>query len=73
MYAEKSKHQYVKPTTFASAYAMLGVRDKAFEWLEKAYKQRDEYLAELKVYPAYDSLRSDPRFKDLVRRVGLPP
>ena len=53
-------------------YAALGQRDQAFEWLNKAYDQHDLQLVSLKVDPTLDGLRSDPRFADLVRRVGLP-
>lgn len=56
----------------AVLYGQLGEKDKAFEWLEKAYNQRADGLALLKVDPWYDPLRSDPRFTDLMRRVGLP-
>ncbi len=70
---EESKQHYVSPLPFAAEYAMLGDKDKAFEWLEKGYQTRVEGMAFLKVIPAFDSLRSDPRYKDLLRRVGLPP
>jgi len=60
------------PDDIAAFYAQLGDKDKAFEWLEKAYEQHDEGLTLLKVEPRYDPLRSDPRFTDLMRRVGLP-
>ena len=56
----------------ALVYAGLGEKDKAFEWLEKAYTLRDRGLTYLKVDPCVDPLRSDPRFQDLLRRVGLP-
>jgi TolB-like protein/DNA-binding winged helix-turn-helix (wHTH) protein len=53
-------------------YAGLGEKDSAFEWLEKASVLRDKGLTFLKVDPCLDPLRSDPRFHDLLRRVGLP-
>jgi eukaryotic-like serine/threonine-protein kinase len=56
----------------APIYAGLGDRDQAFAWLEKAYAERSFWLIFLNVDPNLDSLRSDPRFADLVRRVGLP-
>ncbi|HSE96894.1 MAG TPA: tetratricopeptide repeat protein, partial [Blastocatellia bacterium] len=56
----------------AEVYAALGEKDRAFEWLDKAYEKHDLQLASLKVDPNLDSLRSDPRFADLLRRVGLP-
>jgi eukaryotic-like serine/threonine-protein kinase len=57
----------------ARIYAMAGGKDKAFEALEKAYKERDYWLSFLKVDPAFDSLRSDPRYAEMLRRMGLPP
>jgi hypothetical protein len=53
-------------------YAALGERDAAFAELEKAYQQRDWFLPHLKNDPAMDSLRDDPRYKDLLKRMGLP-
>jgi hypothetical protein len=47
--------------------------DQAFSWLEKAYEERFNRLAYLKVEALWDPLRSDPRFADLLRRVGIPP
>ncbi len=56
----------------AEVYAALGDKDQAFEWLEKAYRDRNFTFEFLKYEPYWDSLRSDPRFKDLLRRIGLP-
>jgi hypothetical protein len=53
-------------------YARLGEKDQAFEWLEKAYAEHADGLVHLKEELAFDSLRSDPRYADLLRRVGLP-
>lgn len=61
----------VSPFHLAIIYAGLGEKEPAFEWLEKAYEQRNHGLVELKVEPMLDSLRSDPRFTDLLRRIGL--
>ena len=61
----------VRPTSFAIIYAALNDRDKAFEWLEKAYEERYEGVLYLKYQPYYDNLRSDPRYLDLLRRIGL--
>jgi len=56
----------------ALVYTGLGDKDKAFEWLENAYNERNHWLIWIKVEPRFDSLRSDPRFTDLLRRIGLP-
>ena len=55
----------------AALLALLGEKDKAFDWLEKAYAQHWDGLVTLKQDFFLDSLRTDPRFKDLLRRVGL--
>jgi adenylate cyclase len=55
----------------AATLAQLGEKDEAFAWLEKAYQERDYRLTQLKVAPELDNLRSDPRFTDLLRRLGL--
>ena len=60
------------PTTVAMAFALTGDRSKAFENLEKAFSNEDDELVFGIRYPAFDSLRSDPRYADLMRRVGLP-
>jgi TolB-like protein len=57
----------------AFTYASLGKNDRAFVWLDKAYAQRNWCIIYLKNDPVWDPLRFDPRFKDLLRRVGLPP
>ena len=53
-------------------YAMLGETDEAFAWLERGYRDRDPLMIVLKAHPLFDPLRSDPRFQDLLRRIGLP-
>lgn len=67
---ERSKQQYVSPMGFANIYAALGEKDLAFEYLEKAYAERVPILRGMRS-PVWDSLRSDPRFADLLRRIGL--
>ena len=69
---ELNKQRYVTPAAFANLYIGLGNKDEAFVWLEKAFQERSNYLAYLKVFPILDPLRSDPRFAGLVQRVGLP-
>ncbi|HKY43334.1 MAG TPA: winged helix-turn-helix domain-containing protein [Pyrinomonadaceae bacterium] len=66
-----NKTRYVTPAAFVNVYIGLGEKDKAFEWLEKAFQERSNYVAYMKVFPIADPLRSDPRFADLLRRVGL--
>ena len=53
-------------------YAAMGDRDQAFRWLEEAFAAHDTFLPWLKVDPEFDALRGDPRFDDLVRRIGIP-
>jgi serine/threonine-protein kinase len=60
------------PIRVAMIHIGLGESDRAFEWLEKAFEARDWQMALLNVEPLFDSLRADPRFTELVRRVGLP-
>jgi hypothetical protein len=55
----------------AEVYAYLGDNKHAFEWLEKGFKERDGFLVGLKG-PVWESVRPDPQFQDLVRRIGLP-
>jgi tetratricopeptide (TPR) repeat protein len=57
----------------ARNYIHLGEQDKAFKWLEKAYQNRSHNMVDLKVDPAWDDLRADPRFTDLLRRMHLEP
>jgi TolB-like protein/DNA-binding winged helix-turn-helix (wHTH) protein len=68
---ERSRHHYVFPSVFASAYLGLGDRDQALMYLERAYEEKDPWLFFLKVWPPLDPLRSEPRFQTLMRRVNL--
>jgi hypothetical protein len=65
--------QSVVSYSVAVVYAGLGEKDRAFEWLERAYKGHDNDMSFLKVDPPLDPLRSDPRFQDLLRRMNFPP
>jgi len=56
----------------ADTYSILGEKDKAFEFLEAAYKERVSLLIFLGIRPTFDNIRSDPRYADLLRRMGLP-
>lgn len=69
----RSKRAYVAPYFVANVYTGLGETDQALTWLEKAYEARSWYLTWLKIDPTLDSLRADPRFPDLMSRVGLAP
>ena len=68
----RSQQSYIPATTFASVYAALGDNDKTMEYLEKGYEERAFQMQFLKVDPLWDNIRSDPRFVNLVRRVGFP-
>ena len=70
---ELSERRYVSPYEKAIVHVGLGETEEAFEWLEKAYGERAGWLVYLPVEPRLDRLRSDQRFSDLVRRVGLAP
>ncbi|PYV31373.1 MAG: hypothetical protein DMG22_17280 [Acidobacteria bacterium] len=65
------KREYVAPTSFALIYIHLGDRDRTLEWLEKARANRDDFLAQQAAEPAFDPLRSDPRFQALRKSIGL--
>jgi TolB-like protein/Flp pilus assembly protein TadD len=67
-----SQKRYVSPYCHALIYAALGDKDCAFAWLEKARQERCSWLTLLKVDPRVDALRSEPKFHDLVSRLGLP-
>ncbi|GAC1396043.1 MAG: hypothetical protein NVSMB56_10510 [Pyrinomonadaceae bacterium] len=69
---EMSKHSYVSPYDLAILYIGLGDKDQAIEQLNKAYEERAGWIIYLRVEPLFDPLRSDPRFSDLVRRIGFP-
>jgi TolB-like protein/Tfp pilus assembly protein PilF len=67
-----ANQQFVPPFGLIWAYAGLGDKDQALQWLERAYNEGADRIVWLNVDPLLDPLRSDPRFQDLVRRVGLP-
>ncbi|MCU1221358.1 MAG: hypothetical protein JWN42_2555 [Candidatus Angelobacter sp.] len=66
-----AKKRYIPPTYFGMLFAGLGDKDKAMMWLEKAYEDRADGLTWLNVEPMLDEVRSDPRFQELIRRIGL--
>jgi len=65
------KQRYVSPMAFVYVYTGLGNKDQSFAWLEKAHQERSNGIAFFKVSPTVDQLRSDPRFADLLKRIGL--
>lgn len=66
-----AKKRYIPPTYFGMLFAGLSDKDKAMMWLEKAYDDRADGLTWLNVEPMLDEVRSDPRFQDLIRKIGL--
>ena len=68
---ERYKRGYFSPHFIAVIYAGLGDKDKAFEWLEKAYDERDPRLYPTKVVHRWESLHSDPRWTALLKKMGL--
>jgi TolB-like protein/Tfp pilus assembly protein PilF len=67
----RQKTSYVPTAAFVNAYLGLDDKEQAFVWLEKAYDEKSNMLQLLKVHPYFDPVRDDPRFADLIRRVGL--
>jgi len=68
-----SSQKYVYPVSFARIYAGLVDKEQTLAWLEKGYEERAAPLFYAKVDPIWDPVRSDPRFNDLLRRIGLSP
>jgi tetratricopeptide (TPR) repeat protein len=66
-----SRGRYVSPLHVAFVYEGLRDHENALEWLERAYQRRDEYLVYLNVYPEFRDLHSDPRFQNILRKIGL--
>jgi len=69
--AARSRETFVSPWDIASLYAYAGDKDRCLEWLERAYVVRDPVLPMLG-FPDFDSVRDDPRFRDLLKRMKLP-
>jgi TolB-like protein/Tfp pilus assembly protein PilF len=69
---QEAQHTYVDPAFVGYEFALLGDKDQAFSWLEKAYAGKAGTLGYIKVVKAMDPYRSDPRYVDLVKRIGLP-
>jgi eukaryotic-like serine/threonine-protein kinase len=68
----ESQKEYVSPNEFARFYGLMGDRDHAFEWLEKGYSERSGRMEYLKIEEYLDPFHSDPRYIDLLKRMGLP-
>ncbi len=69
---EQAERIYIDPADIARNYALLGEKDRSFSLLEKAYAEKSGNLLYIKSDPFFDSLRSDPRYADLLKRMGLP-
>ncbi len=67
----RASREYVRPAFMGWVYSLTGDRDRAFFWLDKAYAEKESELAWIKTAPRYASLRSDPRYQKLLKRVGL--
>jgi tetratricopeptide (TPR) repeat protein len=63
--------EYVPAAEYVTAYTRLGDKEQAFAWLDKAFQEAYVFALIVRVHPVYDQLRDDPRFADLLRRVGL--
>jgi DNA-binding SARP family transcriptional activator/TolB-like protein len=68
---KRSAQHYVSPYHRSLLFLSLGEKDKALEWLERAYDERAEWMIYLSVDPRFDPLRADPRFRDILRRIGF--
>jgi TolB-like protein/Flp pilus assembly protein TadD len=68
---ERSEHAFVSPYNVAKVYVGLGEIDLTFEWLDRAFEERSEWLIWLKVDPKLDCIRSDSRFRKLMQRIGF--
>jgi hypothetical protein len=72
-WAELGKRKYVSPYSMALGYIGVGDDDQALDWLERAYQEKNSSLVFLTARPTFDRLRSDRRFTDLLKRIGLTP
>src|SRR5437899_9001399 len=68
---EMAKRQYVSSTAFASIYLGLGEKEKALDWLDKSYQDQESACWYLTVDPIYDSVRKEPRFQAILKKIGL--
>jgi dTDP-4-dehydrorhamnose 3,5-epimerase-like enzyme len=70
---QKAAKQYVSPSDFADAYAVLGRKEETIRYLEKSYQERAPHLVFLQSNPDFDFLHSDPRYRAIIKKMGLPP
>jgi hypothetical protein len=68
---QRATQSYVPPTSVAWIYLGLGEINSAFEWLDRAVEDRDQFIMPIKSYWFFDSIRSDPRFAALLRKMRL--
>jgi hypothetical protein len=67
---QASEHHYVSPFYVSLIYAWLDDKERALDFLYQAYEDRFEWMVQLNVDPVWDFIRSDPRFSELLRRLG---
>jgi TolB-like protein/Tfp pilus assembly protein PilF/predicted Ser/Thr protein kinase len=72
LFKQLANRRYVDPGNIGYLYAKLGDKDQAFAWLEKAYEEKAGSIQGIKIVPPMDSLRTDPRYIDLLKRIGFP-
>jgi TolB-like protein/protein involved in temperature-dependent protein secretion len=68
---EQSKQRYISPCMIATIFAHAEDDDRTLQWLEKAYEERDQYFYSIRMDPDWDRVRSNPRFKALLKKIGL--
>jgi predicted nucleic acid-binding protein len=68
---ERAEQGYVPSYFLAMFYFTLENRDKGFEWLEQAYQERDSWIVHIKTNDAFEGVRSDPRFIEILRKMGF--
>jgi tetratricopeptide (TPR) repeat protein len=68
---ERAKKEYISLYVLSRFFVAVGENDQGFEYLENAYEERDQWLRLLKAEPLFDSVRSDPRYKAMLKKVGL--
>jgi hypothetical protein len=70
-FEEKARREYVSPYALAMAHMAVGDLDGTFAWLDKMYEERTPWLIWMNEHPRYDRLRGDPRFQQLLRKIGF--